>query len=82
MKYSKGKDKQRQIKIRRNQKKTNKKHKTVKMKKRKVIGVIGICVLILNGELYRVSLEILLHDFCAFRIFYIVSSLVKLCQNS
>ena len=36
----------------------------------------GICVLILHGELYRVSLEILLHDFCTFGIFYFVSSKV------
>ena len=30
----------------------------------------------LNGELYRLSLEILLHDFCTFEVFYIVSSKV------
>ena len=35
---------------------------------------IGICALKLDGELYRVSLEILLHDFLTFRIFYIASS--------
>ena len=37
---------------------------------------IGICVLILHGELYTVSLEILLPDFCTFGIFYFVSSKV------
>ena len=49
-----------------------------------MISVIknSICVLILNGELYRVSLEILLHDVCTFGIFFIVSRLVKLYQNS
>ena len=73
MKCRKGKDKQRQIKIRKNKAKQTK--KTVK---RKVISVIkiGICVLILNGKPYRVSLEILLHDFCAFEIFSFVSSKV------
>ena len=43
--------------------------------KRKVISLIkiSIWVFILNGELHRVSLEILLHDFCTFGIFYIFS---------
>ena len=30
-----------------------------------------------NGELYKVSLEILLHDLCNFGIIFIISSLVK-----
>ena len=74
MKYRKGKDKYRRAKIKKKQKKVE----------RKVISVIkiGICVLILNGELCRVPLEILLRDVCTFGICYIVSSLVKLCQNS
>ena len=78
MRYSKGKD--REIKIR---KKQNSNKKKVK---RKVISVIknSICVLIylmVNYNLHKVSLDILLDDFCTFGIFYIVSSLVKLCQN-
>ena len=41
-----------------------------------MISLIKIGALILNGELYRVSLDILLHDFCTFRIFHTVSSKV------
>ena len=51
---------------------TGTKNRTIK---RKVIGLIkiSIWVFILNAELHRVSLEILLHDFCTFGIFYIFS---------
>ena len=84
MKYGKEKDKQRQIKIRkitkREKTKTKTKQKTTtgtknRTIKRKVISLIkiSIWVFILNGELHRVSLEILLHDFCTFGIFYIFS---------
>ena len=82
-KYRKGENKQRHIKIRENKNNNKKKNKknnnnntSNKRKTEQVISVIkiGICALILNGELYRVSLEILLHDFCSFGIFYTVSS--------
>ena len=75
MKYRKGKDNKRQIKIRKKQKTTtsnnNRQKKKVAKKESDSVIKNSICDLIRNGELYRVSLEILLHDFCTFGIFYI-----------
>ena len=76
-KYRKGKNKQRQIKIRKKQ--TNKTKKT-----EQVTSVIktGICALIRNGELYRLSLEILPHYMIFVLLENFILSAVKLCQKS
>ena len=59
------------------------KKKKKKTEKETSVIKIGICALILNGELYRLSLEILLHYYMIFVILeYFISSAVKLCQNS
>ena len=60
-------------------KKTKTKQNKKRKEKRKVISVIKIGLD--YGEPNGMSLEILLHEFCTFGIFYIVRSLVKLCQN-
>ena len=76
-KYRKRKNKQRQIKIRKKQ--TNKTKKTEQVTS--AIKIV-ICALICNGELYRLSLEILLHYMIFVLLKNFISSAVKLCQKS
>ena len=84
-KYRKGKNKQRQIKLRKkNNKKKKNKNKT-KQKTEQVTSVIkiGICALIPYGEVYRLSLEIVLHCYMIYVILeYFILSAEKLRQYS